>query len=102
MLYPACWGISESGNIIAPNLDFIFYGILDTCLIPITSAFFLAAYWRIDPARLGVAMRGYDNPIPVRGGSGLAGEKMAAAATNGDEGGLLNEGQNGNGPAASV
>jgi bacteriorhodopsin len=63
MLYPACWGISEGGNVISPNSEFIFYGILDCHLIPITSALFLALHWKIDPARLGLRMRSYDDPI---------------------------------------
>lgn len=64
MLYPVCWGISEGGNVIAPDSEFIFYGILDCCLIPITSAGFLFLHWRTDPARLGLRMRSYDDPIP--------------------------------------
>ena len=82
MIYPACWGISEGGNVIAPDSEFIFYGILDCCLIPITSFFFLASHWRINPAGLGLYIRTYDDPIPVYRGN-LAVEK--AAATNGHD-----------------
>lgn len=63
MLYPVCWGVSEGGNVIPPDSEFIFYGILDCHLIPITSAFFLAAHWRIDPGRLGLRMPTYDDPL---------------------------------------
>lgn len=69
MCYPVCWGISEGGNVISPDSEFIFYGILDCCLIPITSAFFLAGHWRINPARLGLYIRTYDDPIPSYGRS---------------------------------
>ena len=82
MLYPVCWGISEGGNVIAPDSEFIFYGILDCCLIPITSAFFLTSHWRINPGGLGLYIRTYDDPIPVYGRN-LASEK--AAATNGHD-----------------
>lgn len=83
MCYPVCWGISEGGNVISPDSEFIFYGILDCCLIPITSAFFLASHWNIDPARLGLYMRTYDDPIPSYRRALPANEK--AAASNGQD-----------------
>ena len=63
MAYPVCWGISEGGNVIAPDSEFIFYGILDCLLIPLSSAFFLWSHRNIDPARLGISMRDYDGPL---------------------------------------
>lgn len=62
-LYPICWGVSEGGNIIPPDSEFIFYGILDCLLIPITSFMFLGLHWKIDTARLGLNMRSYDDPL---------------------------------------
>ena len=88
MLYPVCWGLSEGGNVISPDSEFIFYGILDCNLIPLTSALFLASHWQIDPARLGLRMRTYDDPITgyiastVNNGE-KAGESSARTATNG-------------------
>lgn len=29
ILYPIAWGVSEAGNVIAPNSEMVFYGILD-------------------------------------------------------------------------
>lgn len=63
MLYPICWGVSEGGNVIPPDSEFIFYGILDCLLISITSLGFLGLHWNIDPARLGLYIRSYDDPI---------------------------------------
>jgi len=63
MMYLICWGVSEGGNIIAPDSEFAFYGVLDCCLIPITSAFFLTRHWQIDPARLGLRLRTYEDPV---------------------------------------
>ncbi|KAM6530511.1 hypothetical protein FSOLCH5_000005 [Fusarium solani] len=82
MMYPVCWGISEGGNAISPDSEFIFYGILDCCLTPITSAFFLTYQWKIDPARLGLYMRTYDDPIPS---SRRAPAKEKTGATNGND-----------------
>ncbi|BDD57652.1 hypothetical protein MAP00_002999 [Monascus purpureus] len=64
MIYPICWGISEGGNVIPPDSEFIFYGILDCLLIPITSAAFLFLHRPIDPSHLGLYIRSYDDPIP--------------------------------------
>ncbi|KAJ9663882.1 hypothetical protein H2198_000642 [Neophaeococcomyces mojaviensis] len=63
MLYLICWGVSEGGNVIAPDSEFVFYGVLDCCLIPVTSAFFLTRHWQIEPARLGLRLRTYDDPV---------------------------------------
>jgi len=29
LLYPICWGLSEGGNVIAPDSEAVFYGVLD-------------------------------------------------------------------------
>ena len=47
-----------------PNLS---YAILDCCFIPIIAGFFLTRYWKIDPDRLGLKLRTYDDPINRRG-----------------------------------
>ena len=39
------------------------YGILDCCFIPITAGFFITRHWKIDPDRLGLKLRTYDEPI---------------------------------------
>ena len=63
MLYPVCWGVSEGGNVIPPDSEFIFYGILDCCLIPITCGVFLWLHAGIDPSYLGLYIRTYKDPI---------------------------------------
>jgi hypothetical protein len=64
MAYPVCWGVSEGGNVISPDSEFIFYGILDCCLIPVSSLVLLWGHRQIDPKRLGLYMRDYDDPLP--------------------------------------
>lgn len=69
--YPVCWGISEGGNVISPDSEFIFYGVLDCCLIPITAAFFLTLHWAVQPDFLGLRIRTYDDPwMNSRAGTG--------------------------------
>lgn len=52
-LYPIAWGLSEGGNVIAPDSEAVFYGILDICAKPIFGALLLWGHRNIDPARLG-------------------------------------------------
>ncbi|KAI1612923.1 hypothetical protein EDD36DRAFT_465068 [Exophiala viscosa] len=79
-LYPICWGVSEGGNVIAPDSELVFYGVLDILLMPVTFGYFLFVHWNIDPARLGLSLRTYEDPLP----GGLAHhEKSAPGATNG-------------------
>lgn len=69
LLYPIAWGVSEGGNVIAPDSEAVFYGILDFCAKPIFSILLIAGHWNIDPARMGLSIRDYDaNPreFPTR------------------------------------
>ena len=52
-LYPIAWGISEGGNVIAPDSEAVFYGILDLLAKPVFGALLLWGHKDIDPARLG-------------------------------------------------
>ena len=54
LCYPIAWGISEGGNVIAPDSEGIFYGILDLLAKPVFSAALIYGHWNIDPARLGL------------------------------------------------
>ncbi|KAK5042872.1 hypothetical protein LTR84_012422 [Exophiala bonariae] len=54
VLYPIAWGLSEGGNVIAPDSEGIFYGILDVLAKPCFSAALIWGHWNIDPARLGL------------------------------------------------
>ncbi|ORX36059.1 hypothetical protein BD324DRAFT_630022 [Kockovaella imperatae] len=35
LLYPIAWGLCDGGNVISPDSEMIFYGILDVCAKPI-------------------------------------------------------------------
>lgn len=52
-LYPIAWGLSEGGNIIAPDSEAVFYGILDIMAKPVFGALLLWGHRNIEPARLG-------------------------------------------------
>ena len=66
-LYPIAWGLCEGGNVISPDSEAVFYGILDILAKPVFGALLIAGHRNIDPARMGVHMRDYDHPIPSGG-----------------------------------
>jgi len=72
-LYPIAWGVCEGGNIISPDSEAVFYGILDVFAKPVFGALLLFGHRNIDPARLGLSIRDYDDDPAVHGG--IKGEK---------------------------
>lgn len=62
-IYPIAWGVSEGGNIISPDGEAVFYGILDALAKPVFGAMLLLGHRNIDPARLGLHIRDYDDEI---------------------------------------
>jgi len=75
LLYPIAWGLSEGGNVISPDSEAVFYGILDFLAKPIFGALLLWGHKDIDPARLGLAIKDYD-------GDALIHEKRRPETTN--------------------
>lgn len=59
ILYPVAWGVCEGGNIIAPDSEAVFYGILDVLAKPVFGALLIWGHRGIDPARLGLAIKDY-------------------------------------------
>jgi len=76
LLYPIAWGVSEGGNVIAPDSEAIFYGILDLLAKPVFGALLLWGHRNIDVSRLGLDLRipGPDAPSAT--------EKEVAPATS--------------------
>lgn len=71
-LYPIAWGVSEGGNVIAPDSEAVFYGVLDVVAKPVSiyhsnfnriitdsksqvfSMMLIYFHWNISPSRLGL------------------------------------------------
>lgn len=70
-LYPVCWGLSEGGNVIAPDSEMVFYGVLDILSKPVWGAFILFSHRSIDPDSIGHAIRTYDEQILIREKAGV-------------------------------
>jgi len=85
-LYPIAWGLSEGGNVIAPDSEAVFYGVLDIMAKPVFGALLLWGHRNIDPAALGLHMRDYDEVI-TREKHGL-GHGHTAGESNGATGGV--------------
>lgn len=63
ILYPIAWGVCEGGNLISPDSEAIFYGILDVLAKPVFGGLLLWGHRNIDPARLGLRIRDVDERI---------------------------------------
>ncbi|KAK5023608.1 hypothetical protein LTS07_009116 [Exophiala sideris] len=57
LCYPICWGLSEGGNVISPDSESVFYGVLDVLAKPGFSIALIATHWSIDPGRLGLRIK---------------------------------------------
>lgn len=62
-LYPIAWGLSEGGNVIHPDSEAAFYGVLDILAKPIFGFLLLWGHRNIDPAALGLHIRDYDDGV---------------------------------------
>jgi bacteriorhodopsin len=60
LLYPICWGVSEGGNVITPDGEAVFYGILDIILFGVYGLVLLVGHNSVDPDSLGLQLRDYD------------------------------------------
>lgn len=56
-LYPIAWGLSEGGNVIHPDSEAVFYGILDIFAKPVFGFLLLWGHRNIDPRALGLHTR---------------------------------------------
>ncbi|KAH7311582.1 FDD123 protein [Stachybotrys elegans] len=95
-LYPIAWGVSEGGNVIHPDSEAVFYGILDLIAKPVFTGLLLFGHRKIDPGVLGVAIR---EPGPMNSGHAekhaigqSTGVASAAAAHNGHGNGASSSG----------
>jgi len=78
LLYPIAWGVSDGGNIIGITESFIWYGVLDILLLPVTACAFLFLARRWDYNRLNIAFTQYGR---VNHQPGTFPEKNTTAAT---------------------
>lgn len=62
-LYPIAWGCCEGGNVIHPDSEAVFYGILDVIAKPVFSFLLLWGHRNIDPAILGVSIAQPGYPV---------------------------------------
>lgn len=58
-LYPIAWGLCEGGNVISPDSEAVFYGVLDLLAKPVFGALLIWGHKDIDPARLGLNLKDY-------------------------------------------
>lgn len=86
IVYPIAWGVAEGGNIIAPDSEAVFYGILDLLAKPVFGALLIFGHRNIDPSRLGLRIRDYDEDPAVIGGAVGHEKRTGNGVTNGTNG----------------
>ncbi|KAF9770771.1 hypothetical protein IL306_011641 [Fusarium sp. DS 682] len=72
------YGVCEGGNLIAPDSEAVFYGILDLIAKPAFGALLLWGHRNIDPARLGLRIRDINEPIYPEGPNTKPGHGQSA------------------------
>lgn len=92
-LYPIAWGVCEGGNVITPDSEAAFYGVLDVLAKPVFGALLIWGHRNIDPARLGLVIHDYADDHAVRDG------EKATQGTNGTSNGVTDG--NAAGPATN-
>jgi bacteriorhodopsin len=62
-LYPIAWGLSEGGNLISPDSEVIFYGVLDLLAKPLFSVALIWGLWKVDLERVEAGLGGPDSEL---------------------------------------
>ncbi|ANB13718.1 Hsp30p [Sugiyamaella lignohabitans] len=60
-LYPLSWGLSEGGNVIQPDSEAVFYGVIDICMFIAVPTFFIFTTSTIEAESLG--LRNFNTPL---------------------------------------
>lgn len=86
ILYPISWGVCEGGNVISPDSEAVFYGVLDLFAKPVFGALLIWGHRGIDPARLGLHIHDYtEKDEAIHGGKKSNGTNGATdGVANGD------------------
>lgn len=61
IVYPIAWGVCEGGNLIPPDSEAVFYGVLDLLAKPVFGALLIWGHRNIEPSRLGLKIHDYDD-----------------------------------------
>jgi bacteriorhodopsin len=58
-LYPIAWGVCEGANLISPDSEAAFYGVLDVLAKPVFGALLIWGHRNINPSALGLHIHDY-------------------------------------------
>ncbi|KAI1282879.1 bacteriorhodopsin [Xylaria sp. FL0933] len=82
-LYPVAWGLSEGGNVIHPDSEAIFYGILDVMAKIVFTGLLLWGHRKISPRALGRNIREPDQAAEKFDGASEAAASNVSGTTAG-------------------
>ncbi|KAI1643318.1 bacteriorhodopsin [Daldinia loculata] len=79
-LYPICWGLSEGGNVIHPDGEAVFYGVLDVLAKPVFGGLLIWGHRNISSSQLGLRVhnRGHTNGEKYNHGADIHPEGLGA------------------------
>jgi bacteriorhodopsin len=83
-LYPVSWGLSEGGNIIHPDSEAIFYGVLDIMAKVVFAFLLLWGHRKTPPRALGLNIRDPEKKVQYdrEEASNMSGSTTAAGPPN--------------------
>ncbi|KZT61929.1 family A G protein-coupled receptor-like protein [Calocera cornea HHB12733] len=67
LLYPIAWGLSDGGNVIHPDSEMVFYGVLDILAKPVFIFIHILSLRTIDMSRFGLTGVGVGGVSAVQG-----------------------------------
>ncbi|KAI1815253.1 bacteriorhodopsin [Poronia punctata] len=85
-LYPIAWGLSEGGNVLHPDSEAIFYGVLDIMSKPVFIALLLWGLRKTSPSQLGRHIREPDEVGDKHYGNGTLPSNMSGSTAAGHPG----------------
>jgi bacteriorhodopsin len=71
-LYPIAWGLSEGGNVIHPDGEAVFYGVLDILAKPVFGLLLLWGHRKLSSSQLGLRIRNRSHTVSEKYNPGAA------------------------------
>lgn len=99
LLYPIAWGLADGGNVIHPDSEMVFYGVLDVLAKPVFCIFHLFQISKLDTTALQLSSGKFSSGVGAV--NVYDREKTAAGLNDGAAAGLHNHGATGVGAATT-
>ncbi|SMN21287.1 similar to Saccharomyces cerevisiae YDR033W MRH1 Protein that localizes primarily to the plasma membrane, also found at the nuclear envelope [Maudiozyma saulgeensis] len=88
LIYPICFGLSEAGNVIVPDSEHIFYGIIDLIYLGVLPAVWLVFVQYVGLEKMGLDTLGAEaelDPLPSVGSAASVTSKKSESDSGNEE-----------------